>query len=302
MKKTKLWRILFIINILLVCTIGFILWNKFHIKKISLDLSHGEIPVSFLSLVEKDFPNTGSNDISLTYIFNDLPSLNDVESINKLFHKHKNVVDFYVFFHKKFRSPYKMNFPFVFVANRELSSRNDNKMFKSNYILLIKNKRLEYIGTVMKILETNFLLERYVHPENEYKDYALSKDRLKKRIVNALKKGNKNLLNIATNSLEVFETFKNFSKIFLVVASCTTCELKEMIADMKIQQILDNSKYLILFPIHAQESQLLAILEEEKINLPIYIDINDEFDLFSVITGEKTKLITVEDKELEVAD
>jgi hypothetical protein len=188
------------------------------------------------------------------------------------------------------------------VPNRELSCKNGNKLFKSNYILLIKNKKLEFIDAVMKILETNFLLEKYVHPENDYKDYALSKERLKKRIINALKKGNKNLLNIVDNRFEVFETFQNYSKIFFVVASCTTCELKEMITDMNLQQMLDNSKILIIFPIHAQESQLLAILEEEKISLPIYIDINDEFDLFSVITGKKTKLIVVEDKELEVTN
>lgn len=71
---------------------------------------------------------------------------------------------------------------------------------------------------------------------------------------------------------------------------------------MKLEQILDTKRNLVIFPIHADETRLKGIIELSGVSLPMYIDYKNEFNLLSVITNSKTKLICIDKREMEVAN
>ncbi len=300
--KSTLRRAFFYLNILLIVIIGLLLWNRFKINRFSVDLIFGDESKKLLEIVGKYFPYQDKIKTSLIYVFNDLPVLTDIENANKLYNKHKGNLQLCSLFHKKFRLPFELNFPHKFLADIKLECLFSGRKFDSNYYILLKDKKLSYIDTSMEIIAMNFLIEKHINPGKDYKSYAISKNRLKSRLIRELKSGNKNLLDLKRNKDKRFEHFKDYSRVYFVVSGCTTCELKTMVSDLKVKQILDSKKELVIFPIYANESELRDLIKKNEIDLPVYMDYNDEFNLFSVITGKKTKLIIVEDHELETGE
>jgi len=303
MNKKNILRIkliFWVINISLAALIIWVMWNKFYSKEIIVDLKQGEKPGKLLEIIDRYFQKQEKKDISLVCIFNRLPALNDIEVINKLVQIHSDRTNFFVFFHKNFQTSSKLNFPYRFLTNIKLFGKLEDKVLSSNYFLLLQNQETQFIDTSMKILDINFLIEKYLYPHKEYSDFAVSKERLKKRLMDNLNEGNKTLLNLLNDNVEKFVGFKGYSKIYFIVADCSDCELKALIQEMKLEQILDAKKNLVIFPIHAEESRLKGIIEKSGISLPIFIDYKNEFNLLSVITSNKTKLICIEEKDMEV--
>jgi hypothetical protein len=267
-----------------------------------VDLRFGDESKKLLEFVGKYFPYQDKIKTSLIYVFNDLPVLTDIENANKLYNKHKGNLQICSLFHKKFRLPFELNFPHKFLTDTKLECLFNGRVFDSNYYILLHDRKLSFIDTSMEIISMNFLIEKHINPGKDYKNYAISKNRLKSRLIQELKSGNKTLLDLTRNKDKRFDHFKDYSRVHFVLSGCTTCELKAMVSDLKVKQILDSKKELVIFPIYAKESELIALIKKNKIDLPVYMDYNDEFNLFSIISSEKTKLIIVEDHELETGE
>jgi hypothetical protein len=265
-------------------------------------LKHQEKPGKLLEIVDRYFQNQDPKDLTLIFIFNRLPALSDIEVINKLSKIYRDRANFFVFFHEKFKTSTKLDFPYRFLTNTKLLGKFEDKLLNSNYFLLLQNHEIQFIDISMKILDINFLIEKCLYPSKDYRDFAVSPEKLKNRLIESLNGGNKSLLNLLNGNVENILDFKGYSKIYFIVAACTECELRTLIQEMKLEQILDTTRNLVIFPIHADETRLKGIIELSGVSLPMYIDYKNEFNLLSVITNSKTKLICIDKRDLEVTN
>lgn len=297
--KKKFRNIFFYVNIVLIIILAVLLWQKYYKSSMQLDLKYDEKSASLTGFISEHFEPGVKNIHALVYFFNDLPVVNDIGTISKLYRKHKDDLDFFVFFHKKFKFPYKVEFPYAFVPNTKLDVTYNGNLQRTNSVVLLNNGRVKHCDVPLKILDMNFLVEKHIHPDRDYKSYAMSGKRLRAHLVKKLKDGGKQLIHLKSDKEETISNFKEYSKIHFIVGGCTSCELKKFVNQLKIRQILDDKKEMVIFPIFADESELQPIVKSEQLSLPVYIDYNDQFELFSVITGEKNKMLTIEASELE---
>lgn len=61
----------------------------------------------------------------------------------------------------------------------------------------------------------------------------------------------------------------------------------------------DDEKHIIVFSVFADSFKLNAISGEGNLNVPAYLDVNDEFDLFSTITNDKENPLIIDLKNKE---
>lgn len=299
MKKSSVRkRFLVVVYLVLIIGIGILLWKKFYVKRTGLELKYGETPGALLTLVDNTFPNQHYNKIALIFVFNHLPVLPDIENINKLYHKHRDKSEFFIIFHQQFKSPAEIKFPHEFVSNSLTECHYMGKDYDSNYFILLDDKKVRHVDRSMNSVDLNFLIEKHLYPEKNYESYAVSTEQLQDKIVKELKEGDVELLNVNENKYEKFRHFKEFAKIYVIINKCSSCELKALVSDLKLRQVLNSGKTLVIFPIFANESQLKDIIDKEKINLPIYLDYNDRFDLFSIITSPNDKFIVIENQDI----
>ena len=282
----------------LIIAIALLLFKKFHVKKNVIDLNYGEEPTQLLHLVREIFSPNEMSKISLIFIFNDLPALADIESINKLSHKHGGNGEFFVIFHKKFKTGSLLKFPHRFISNANIECHYLGNKYVYNYFLLLDGNMVRHVDNSINPTNIHFLIERHMHPEKDYMDYALSKDQLREKIIEKLDKGNINLLNISDNTWKRIDSFGKFNRIYVIISSCTSCELKAMVADFKLRQILDEENELIIFPVYADGYQLSEIIEQENLNFPLYLDWDDGLDLFSLIPNPRDHFIIIEARDI----
>lgn len=299
-KKPGVRSIYFVINIALAIVLAFLLWQKFYEKTQRFNISYGEKPSELTTFIDNHFNHAWKHPHSIVYIFNKLPVLSDISDITKLYRKHRKNLNFLVVFHKRFKIPYPIRFPYKFLTNTKSECVFNGTVHKGNYFVLLKDQKLSHFDITQKILEMNFLIEKQVHPDKEYKDYAMSKPRLKNHLIRKLKTGNLNLVHLLTNKNEAISDFRRYSKIYFIIGGCTSCELKRLVNELKLRKMLDKKEELVIFPIFANEMELKPVVEEARLELPVYVDYHDQFDLFSIITGEKNKLIEIEAPELEM--
>jgi hypothetical protein len=204
-----------------------------------------------------------------------------------------------VAFSENFKTDWKMTFPYKTISNTRVTSKFMSEKYNSNYFVLLDKKRVSHVEISINTVKTNFLIEKRLSPERGYSSYTAAKNDLKRKLIVRLKDvGNKSLFNLKTSEYEKVGDFHNYSKVYFVISECSACELKSIISDLKLKRILDKPKTILIFPVYANDAQLLDIIKNEKINFPIYIDYNDEFDLFSIITNPKDKLIVIQPEEV----
>jgi hypothetical protein len=297
-RNPKRKPLLVVIYLILILCIGFLLWKKFYVKKTGIELKYGETPTGLLTVVDNTFHTQPNRKVSLIFIFNQLPVLPDIENINKIFTKHKNNTQLFVLFHKKFKATFDFKFPHKFVPNSSTEGHYMGSNYDSKYFILLEDKKVKHVDTSMNAVDLNFLIEKHLYPEKNYESYVISKEQIQEKIIKELKAGDVELLNVNDAQHKTLRDFKEFEKIYVVIAKCSSCELKTLVSDLKLRQVLDSGNTLVVFPIYANESQLMEILDKENVNLPLYLDYNDRFGLFSIITSPKDKFIIIENKDI----
>ncbi len=302
--STDAWsrRLIVSLYLVLILGLGFLLWKNFYVKKVEFFLGYGEESSGFLKYVEDTFGIKQDRKLAVIFIFNKLPDLSQIENIGKLFHKHKNECQFFAIFHKRFRTPLKIDSPFEFFPNYGIVCHYLDNTYNSNYFVLVNEKKVVHVDTSMDSTALHFLLDKNLHPERDYSSYSISNTHPKEKVVGILKKGPVTLLDLKENAFKKFDRFKDFHQIFLIIAKCTSCEFKSLVYDLKLRQVLNTGKTLVIFPVFANESQLIELMEKEKVDFPIYLDYNDEFDLFSMITNPRDKFIVIESEDIKVKE
>jgi hypothetical protein len=296
MRKKK---VLFYTNILLAFIIAFIAFIKIHKIKVLFDCEYGNRPEELLKVAGENFPDIKEKKPKAIYIFNNLPDIAILYSIEKLHYLYKEWVSFGIIFTKKFRSKYDFGFPYKILSRYKFSCKNNKDTgFEKNYFLFISKKEIVHNDNNFDFFDMNFIIQKKLNPDLNYMNAQISVDELKSKIIQRMNGKELELLNINTNTLEKFGSFSEFSKIYFFHANCSSCQLKSLIKDMQLKRIFNEEKILVIFSIFANRFELQSILEQNKVNFPIYIDNRDQFLLHSKITNEKKNPVIITEEEL----
>lgn len=296
MKKKK---ILVLSNIILFIAIAFFLFIKIYKEKVFFQCEYGKHPTELLKVVSENFPGIEKKRLEAICVFNNLPGITVIENIKKLYNLYKDSVSFGVIFTDKFRSIYDFSFPYKILPGYKFSC-NDNKdtEFEKNYFLFLIDGKIFHKDINLNFFDINFTLLKRLNPGLNYMDAQISTVKLKSRIIERMNGNDLELLNITTDALEKFDSFSEFSKIYFFHANCSSCVLKSLIKDMLVKRIFDEEKILVIFSIFANRFELQSLLDENHVNLPVYIDNKDEFLLSSKITNEKKNPVIITGEEL----
>jgi len=193
-----------------------------------------------------------------------------------------------------------MTFFHNYLTSYRLESHYNNRIYNTNYFVLLNKNKVMHVQEPVEALDLNFLIEKQLNPERDYESFKTSIKELKSKIIHRLRKGNLVFLDLISNNIEEISDINNITRAYIVIAECSTCELKNIISDLKLRQRFSKSNSIIIFPVYANGTQLINILNKEKVNFPIYHDIQDQLDLFSIITNQKKRMIVIENEELKL--
>jgi hypothetical protein len=127
-------------------------------------------------------------------------------------------------------------------------------------ILLTLNRVLFLFVIVLVFL--NFYREK-IYFNCEYG--AVPQDVLEK-INQRLRKGNLQLCDLSSGNQVHFSKLSDISKIYIVHANCSSCQLKSHFSDLKLKNLLDNDKkQIVIFSIYADRYKLKLLLSEHSI-------------------------------------
>lgn len=301
-KRRPIWKNpIFILNSVLVVSIIFFFLLKFYRVQVIFDGTFGSKPDELIKIISDCFPNSSNQEIEVVFVFNSLPSRSQIEYLEKLYKKFSNNAGIFALFNTKFRGTLKMSFPYHFSNHLVIKYKKNGENVQDNFFMILKNKRIEYIEGNFNFADVAFLVQKKINPNLEYRDVALSAAKLKTQIINRLKEKNPVLFSIDTGEYEkIAPNFsKGLSKIYFFHAKCSSCQLKSMLSNIKIKKILEPGKIRVIFSVMADRFELSKILNEQKLGPGIYIDQNDEFGLFSVITDDKNNPIIIDAGEIK---
>lgn len=285
-------------NAVLILAILVLFFFNFFKKEVVFNCSYDTKPGKLLELIENRFPGISIKDVSAFFIFNQLPSLADMETLHKLHTKFKDNITILVLFNKKFKYDKPIAFPYKFLSRLKIACQKDNEMFDKNYYVILENNRIRYTESKLELFNLAFLLQKQKNPQLKYTNFAIPSDELKRKIAARLSKGSLRLLKLTSNEEEILEGVSGISKVYFIHASCSTCQLKDLFSKLKLKQIIDNhEKNVIIFSVFADSHKLSEIIEGVSLDMDIYLDINDVFDLFSTITDEKNNPLIIDIKK-----
>ena len=144
------------------------------------------------------------------------------------------------------------------------------------------------------------MVMKKINPNLRYNDLVLGASELKTRVMNRIREGNLNLFSLEKAGFERIESVitSGISRIYFIHADCSTCQLKSLLSNIKLKQILDPGEIVLIFSVIADSFELGRVLQEQKIDLRVLIDQNDEFSLFSTITDEKNNPLIIDASEI----
>lgn len=295
MKKRKF---IFFANGLLILVIAVFFFLNYYKKELIIDGSYKAKPGELTKIIDEHTSDSPKNDLSLIFVFNGLPSKSNVESIEKLNRKFAGRINIVALFTKKFRFE-KKSFPYVFLNRLKIVCKRKSSMFRKRFYLIIKKKSVVYADSDFDFVNLAFVVQKNISPHLTYEDYAISSEELKEKIKKKFKKGDFNLLQLNTNQfINVGTITRDVSKIHFFHASCSTCQLKSIMANLKINQVLDEEKQVLVFSVFADSFALRKILRPDN-NMDIYLDTHDELDLMSVFVDEKVNPLIIETNEIK---
>jgi hypothetical protein len=294
MKKRKF---IFFANGLLILMVAFFFFLNYYKRELIIDGSYQARPGELIKIIGEHTSDSQKNGLSLIFVFNDLPSKSNVESIEKLDHKFTGQINIIALFTKQF-SFEKKSFPYIFLSRLKIVCKRKNSMFRKRFYLIMKKNRVVYSDSDFDFANLAFIVQKNISPHLTYEDYAISSEELKEKIKKKFKKGDFNLLQLNTNQLVNVGTItRNVSKIHFFHASCSTCQLKSIMVNLRINRVLDEEKQVLVFSVFADSFALRKILRPDN-NLDIYLDTHDELDLMSVFVDEKVNPLIIDANEI----
>ena len=298
----KVKKNILILNAFLILVIAVILIFQFYERDVEFDCNFDAKPSKLLEIVSRKFPEISIRDVSVLFVFNQLPSKSDVEAIEKLHSILKDDITVLTLFNRRFKYNRPIKFPYKFLSHLKILCRSKKKAGEEtvgeNYFLLLKNKKIQYIDKKIDLGTMAFLIQKKLNPQLGYNDFAISTEDLRKKILQRLKKGELHLWRLNPNREETLPDLAEISRLYFIHASCSTCQLKSLFSKIKLKQIVDDrGRPMAIFSVFADRFKLTPILKEINVNLPIYLDVNDEFDLFSTIFNDRDSPLIIDLKK-----
>jgi hypothetical protein len=181
-----------------------------------------------------------------------------------------------------------------------LSCQQRPGLSDKNYFIILENNQISHTDDRFDPVEMFFLISKRLNPQLEYKDMTISNEGLKERIVKRLTSGNLHLFHLNSRADVVLKDIIGISRVYFIHAACSSCQLKALFSHLKLKHIMDDSeKSIIMFSVFADSFSLKQMLNDSNLKMPIYLDINDNFNLFSTITNEKENPLII---DLETED
>jgi len=281
--------------ILAIAVVAFLFLFK---EKITFSGDYGlTLPNSLIEKIEKAAPGINKKDIQLIFVFNNYPTQSEMSLIEKLHLKTKENIGVFAFFNKPFRFDNPILFPHRISRNLVIENVKFNARQNEKYYMIISGGKIDMISNYFDLSQLGFTLQKRLNPGKDYQDYTLSIDALKSRIIDKIRKGNFDVYSVESGKYESIETVKKYSRIYFFHAPCSICRLKSYLSEVNIKGILDQKASVLIMPIMSDSFQLEEYLRESGLTIPVYLDNNDEFSLFSVITDEKKNPIIIEKSE-----
>lgn len=266
-----------------------------HQKNVTVSVTVGAQPKVLTEFIQRHLPDLPEKEISMFAVFNQLPTKPKVEDLQKLHSRFNEKANIVAIFNKAFKVEQKISFPHVFPGNLRISLKTGTGItVPDHFFVILKGNKVDYLAFNSSMTEKAFLIQERLNPERGYQDYAVSIDRLKEKITRRIKRGGLKLLHLNGESGEIPVDLSGFSKVYFVHAACSTCQLKSIIQSVKLKDILDGSKSAVFFSVLANSFQLSPVFDANPINIPLYLDINDQFGLFSVITNDRQNPIEID--------
>jgi hypothetical protein len=299
-KKSFRRPLLVILNSFFAILILVFLFLKFYKVRVEFDGDFGTQPAPLLELMGKHFPGLPAKEIDVSFVFNSLPSASQVEAVEKLSQKVGSKATISAFFNSRFTIPFKISYPHHFSRQLVIQYLKNKSTYQGNFYVILRNKRVEYLDVNRNATNTAFMIMKKINPDLSYNDLVLAAPALKTRVVKRIKDGNLRLFSLEKDDYESIDSFldKGISRIYFLHADCSSCQLKSLLSNIKLKQILDPGEILLIFSVMADRFELGRVLHEQKIDLRVLIDQNDEFGLFSVITDEKNNPLIIDAAEI----
>jgi hypothetical protein len=298
----KIKKNFLLLNAILIIAIVTVLLLTFYKKEVVFDCNFDAEPHGLLEIIHQSFPDISLKDVSVVFVFNRLPSKSDIQTIEKLHYKYKEEMSVLTLFTRKFKSNQPLRIPHKFLSHSKITCKKEKGFTEGNFFVLLSNGKVQHVDTKLDLVDMAFLVRKKLDPQLGYSDFALSSGDLRNRIVQRLNKGNLHLMRLDTGNEDFLKDLTGISRIYFIHAACSTCQLKSLFNNLKLKQILDGSeKAVIIFSVFADSFSLNEILDESDLKMPVYLDLKDEFDLFSIITNDRENPIIIDltDKDKE---
>jgi hypothetical protein len=289
-------KYLYILNTFLIVSIALVLFLRFKKTNVEFSCQYGGEPVKLFDIINDQFHTEGIKDWKALFVFNQLPTRSDLASLNKLQEKFKDRLTVLTLFQQKFKTnSLEFRYKYRFIPRIRLYCRNKRIPSGKNFFLLLNGRRLEYLDTQIELTALAPFLNKKLNPLLGYEDFAKPIDTVKKVIKARLVKGNFTLFGLQSNKEKYFKNIDGISSVYFVHASCSSCQLNSLFSKMKLETLLEKAeKSILIFSVFADRFKLKAAATEAGINFPIYIDTNDEFDLFSTITNDSKNPLVID--------
>ncbi len=273
-----IWKI----NLLLVLIILALLFLRYFRPTIYINCEYNSDSNKLLELVNAHFKR--GKKLSCIFIFNDYPSLHQMEIIEKIRLKFQDKINVYSLFSKRFRVNRKIDFPHSFVKNK-IVCRNRPEL--RSFFILLKD-RIIHFSHIYNLDEMMFLIGKNIHSDFQYENLLLNPKSIKEKILLRIMKGELILLNLLSNKTEVIDKIEN-KKIILIHSACTSCQLERIFKSIK-DKGAENQIYIFSF--WASSTELIRRLSDTKMGSNFYLDYLDEFNL-ALSIYKKEELIQI---------
>lgn len=252
-----------------------------------------------MKVAKDNFPEIGTNELKTIFVFNDLPEDGVLENVDKIYNLYKDRMSFGVIFSQRFRSDYVFRFPYKRLSRYKFSCNKKEGNTEKSYFLLLQGEEIIYGSDKLDFFGMNFAVQKRLNPGLTIASAQLSAKKLKSGVIKRINEEGLELLDVNTDTVTNVENFSGLSKIYFFHADCAGCQLKRIIKDIKLIRILNQQKVILIFSIFANPSELKLLLKENGVDLPVYVDISDEFLLAAKITDDRENPLIITAEELK---
>lgn len=277
------------LNILLSVFIVLFLFLNYSRSDVVIRGEYDSRPNRLFEVITDGFPGKViAQDVSLIIIFNELPTKADIETIEKLHYKLGNRINLVTLFAKKFRRDRMLTFPHTFLTKYKIICENRGSLLDKNFYLITKNRQIKDFDYYLDMRTIFFSIKKQLEPHLDYSDFVVPVDRLKAGITDKTGNNSFKLLNLASREVEELKFPGEYSKIYFFHAKCSPCRLRDFVNKTRLENTFqDKQKSIFIFSVLTDRFELSDLLAGISLKTPIYMDLYDQFNLFSVITDEK---------------